>query len=162
MKKRIAVLIVVFPLLTTPLMAKVHASLSLGVMGEKALSSFYGGGEVSIGLQFTDEPWFRLEASVVLSPFFESVTMNMITEPFSLYAPAFDFLFQNPALWSPKLLIGGEYVYKKGWGLRALFGILNFRDKDFEYTFLSPMMTLSLDDYSVSYGFEVMRFTYVF
>ena len=162
MRKRILSFLVIILISISSIYASVHFSLFLSAMGEKSQDVFYGGGEAGLALQFFDEPYLRLEASVVLSPMFESVTMAVSTETFSIYAPPFDFFFQNPALWSPRLTLGGEYIYRAGWGLKAIFGILNFRDKDFEYTFFSPILTFSLEDYSFSYGFEVVRFSYVF
>ena len=53
-----------------------------------------------------------------------------------------------------------EYVYQDGWYYRAEIALLNFRDKSFEYEFLTPMLTVDAEDYSLGYGIRIMEFTY--
>ena len=158
MKKKIAFLFLLI-LLSFPLYS-LSFYYGLGGVGERLDGeNHYAGLDLSVGISFFEEPYLMFDGAIVLSPFFESVSMNIASEPFSKPVEMY-FLFANPVLYSPKIRVGAEYVYKVGWYYRFELALLNFRDKSFEYEFLTPMMTLDADDYTMGYGIRIMKFSY--
>lgn len=158
MKKKILVISLLL-LLLSPLYS-FSFFYSIGGEGEGLDGeSHYAGMNFDVGLSFFNEPYLMADASLVLSPLFESVSMNISSEPFSVPVHMY-FLFANPVLYSPKIKVGAEYVYQDGWYYRAEVALLNFRDKSFEYEFLTPMLTVDAEDYSLGYGIRIMEFTY--
>lgn len=119
----------------------------------------YAGLSIDMGFSFFSEPYLMLDAEVVLSPLFESVSLNLSTSPFSTPV-RLAFLFPNPVLYSPKLRIGAQYVYRDGWYYKAELALLNFRDTSFEYEFLTPILLIDALDYSLGYGVRLVKFTY--
>ena len=119
----------------------------------------YAGLSIDMGFSFFSEPYLMLDAEVVLSPLFESVSLNLSTSPFATPV-RLAFLFPNPVLYSPKLRIGAQYVYRDGWYYKAELALLNFRDTSFEYEFLTPILLIDALDYSLGYGVRLVKFTY--
>lgn len=130
----------------------------LGGIGEMNEDAHYAGLSADVGMSFFSDPYLMLDAEIVLSPLFEGVSINLSSSPFSIRTDA--FLFVNPVLYSPKIKIGAEYMMDDGWYYRAELALINFRDTKFEYEFLTPMITIDADSFSVGYGVRLMKFSY--
>lgn len=153
-----ALLVILIILLLSPLYA-FSFFYGVGGVGEANGESHYAGLSVNAGFSFFSEPYLMLDGEVALSPFFESVAVNLSSSPFSTPVHL-DFLFANPVLYSPKVKLGAEYVYQDGWYYRAELALINFRSTDFEYEFFTPMLTVDATDYTLGYGIRIMKFSY--
>ena len=159
MRKKIVSIILLFSVLILPLYS-FSFYYGVGGSGERLNGkSHYAGVSVDAGISFFSEDYLALESEIVLSPLFESISINLSSSPF--FTPvSFYSLFANPVLYSPLFRIGAEYVYQDGWYYRGELALLAFRDRAFAYEFLTPMITISASDFSLSYGIRLMRFSY--
>lgn len=122
----------------------------------------YGAVTIDAGISFFDDNYLSLGAEVSLSPFFEGVGIYLSSEPFSTASHPFSFISANKLLYTPRLMLGFEYIDDASWYFKSAIALLNFRDKHFAYEFFTPVFLFSIPKMEFAYGLYLMRVTYKF
>lgn len=138
---------------------------SLAPVGQFSGQKPYGGLTAAAVISFNPDHAGDIELSMDLTPygtFFESARVQVSLPMLLLTDHAFNALFPNPVVWSPRIGTGFQYRMGNEFNLLVSLSPFAFHDKAYSFEFFSPYVLYEILEGRWGWGLYVMKFSCFF
>lgn len=165
MEVRMRRIILLLLLLIPSSLYSVSFGYSLAPVGQFSGQEPYGGLTAAAVVSFNPDHAGDIELSMDLTPygtFFESARVQVSLPMLLLTDHAFNALFPNPVVWSPRIGTGFQYRMGNEFNLLVSLSPFAFHDKSYSFEFFSPYVLYEILEGRWGWGLYVMKFSCFF